>query len=139
MPPIEYLSRSPGLGLPNGPYDFRKEIVESTVLSRRAGNYSIGYTPPMGAGFVPKIVGGSDEDLQQELLQQLDIAARRGYDKFVFKYVNSPEERFEHECLNYHSFQQQLDNKQHPQPPAGTKLSCPDRVCELFFQHTNDK
>jgi len=137
LPPIEYLTRSPGLGLPNGPYDFTKEVLERMVLPNKAGNYAIGYIGPIG-GFAPKIVGGSDNDLLQEMLKKLDIARERGYDKFSFKYASSPTERFEKECLNYHSFQRQLDNKEHPRSPEGTKLSCPDKVCAQFFQYAND-
>ncbi|MBS7623148.1 hypothetical protein KEJ39_05680 [Candidatus Bathyarchaeota archaeon] len=132
-PPLEYYSRSKGSGLPYGPCDFTEETVEKEVLPGRAGNYAIGYTTPMG-GFVVKIIGGSDNDLQEKLLTELDTARKRGYDRFCFKYASSPKERFEHECLNYHSFQRQLDNKEHPQPPSGTELECPDTICARFFQ-----
>ncbi len=137
MPPIKYLTRSPGLGLPHGLYDFTEEVLESKILPNRAGNYAIGYIAPIG-GFAPKIIGGSDSDLLQEMLRKLDTAKERGYDKFCFKYANSPEDRFEQECLNYHSFRRQLDNKKHPCSPEGTKLSCPDKVCAQFFQYAKD-
>jgi len=137
-PPLEYYSRSKSSGLTNGPYDFTKETVESKVESNKAGNYAIGYTAPMG-GFVIKIVGGSDESLQQKLFAELAVAKQKGYDKFCFKYASSPKERFEHECLNYHTFQRQLDNKDHPMSPSGTDLKCPDTVCAQFFQKRRDQ
>jgi len=136
-PPLEYYSRSKASGLPYGPYDFTEEVVGKEVTPSQAGNYVIGYTTPMG-GFVIKIIGGSDVSLQQKLFTELGTAKQRGYDKFCFKYASSPKERFEQECLNYHSFQRQLDNKEHPQPPAGTDFKCPDTICAQFFQRSKD-
>ena len=137
MLPIDYRTRPPRLGLTPGLHDFTREELESKVLPNRAGNYAIGYVGPIG-GFAPKIIGGSDDDLLREMLRKLETARERGYDKFRFKYANSPKERFEQECLNYHSFQRQLDNKEHPRAPEGTRLSCPDKVCAQFFQYAKD-
>jgi len=132
MQPIEYSTRNPSLGLPNGPYNLDKETVESLIEAKKNGNYAIGYIAPIG-GFVPKIIGSSDKDLQKEILKKIEIAIKKGYNKFCFKYVNSSKERFERECLNFHTFQKQLDNKNHPLPPPGTNYSCPDRICAKFF------
>lgn len=133
MPPLEYFTKDQSLGLPNGPYNFDKNTVEKTVEAKRAGNFAIGYIAPIG-GFAPKIIGGSDEDLQKELLKRIEVINQKGYDKFVFKYATSVEERFELECHNYHTYQRQLDNKMHPSPPKGNDLKCPDRICAQFFK-----
>jgi len=128
---MRFYDRTSSLGMPHGVYDFNKETVEEKVESMRAGNYAIGFLAPMG-GFAPKMVGGSDEDLRGELLQRLDIAKQKGYDRFCFRYAKSPQDRFEHECWNYHTYIGQIDNKEHPRPPAGSSLSCPLTVCALF-------
>jgi hypothetical protein len=133
MPPLEYFTKDQSLGLPNGPHDFDKNTVEKTVEAKRAGNFAIGYISPIG-GFAPKIIGGSDEDLQKELLKRIEVIKQKGYDKFVFKYATSVEERFERECLNYHTYQRQLDDKMHPILPERNDLKCPDVICAQFFK-----
>ena len=133
MPPIENLTKNPSLGLPNGPHDFNKENVENLVEKKRVGNYAIGYISPNG-GFAPKMIGRSDKDLQEEMLIKIDVARKKGYDKFIFKYSDSLKEGFELECLNYHTYQRQLDNKIHPSPPKSNDLKCPNRICAQFFK-----
>jgi hypothetical protein len=134
MPPIEYLTRNPSLGLPNGPHNLDKENVENLVEKKRLGNYAIGYISPIG-GFAPKIIGRSDKDIQEEILNKIDVAGQKGYDKFCFKYADSLKENFERECLNYHTYQRQLDNKMHPTPPEGSDFKCPDVICAQFFKN----
>jgi hypothetical protein len=133
MPPLEYSTKDQSLGLPNGPCDFDENTIKKTVEAKKAGNFAIGYIAPIG-GFAPKIIGGSDEDVQKELLKRIEVTKQKGYDKFVFKYATSVEERFERECINYHTFHRQLDNKVHPFPPEGTDYSCPDTICAQFFK-----
>ena len=132
MPSIEYLTKNRSLGLPNGPYDLDKESIERVVKSRKAGNFAIGYIAPIG-GFAPKMIGGSDEDLRQGIMNKIETAHQRGYDKFCFKYTKSVKERFEIECFNFHNFHRQLDHKKHPYSPDGTNYSCPDKICAQFF------
>jgi hypothetical protein len=133
MPPIEYLTKNQSLGLPNGPYDFNKENVENLVENQKIGNYALGYLSPMG-GFAPKMIGRSDKDLKEEMLIKIDIARKKGYNKFCFKYADSLKEGFERECLNYHTFQRQLDDKMHPNPPKSNNLKCPNKICAQFFK-----
>ncbi len=133
MPPTEYLTKNLTLGLPNGPYDFNKENVENLVEKKNVGNYAIGYSSPIG-GFIPKMIGRSDKDVQEEILKKVDIARQKGYDKFLFKYADSLKDGFERDCLNYHSYKKQLDSKTHPKPPEGMNLKCPDVICAQFFK-----
>jgi hypothetical protein len=133
MSSIEYPTRNPSLGLPNGPHDFNKENVKNLVEKKRLGNYAIGYSSPIG-GFIPRIIGRSDKDLQEELLNRNDVARQKGYDKFCFKYADSLKESFERECLNYHTYQRQLEDKMHPISSDGNDLKCPDRICAQFFK-----
>lgn len=133
MPPIENLTKNPSLGLPNGPHDFNKENVENLVEKKRFGNYAVGYSSPIG-GFIPKIIGRSDKDLQDIILNRIDVARKKGYDKFCFKYADSLKEGFERECLNYHTYKRQLDDKIHPSPPEGIDIKCPDVICAKFFK-----
>ena len=132
MLPIEYSTRNPSLGLPNGPYNLDKKTIQSVIGAKKTGNYAIGYISPIG-GFAPKIIGSSNKDLRKEILKKIEISISKGYDKFCFKYVNSTKEIFDRECLNFHTFQKQLDNKNHPIPPAGTNYNCPDKICAKFF------
>jgi hypothetical protein len=133
MPSLDYLTKNPTLGLPNGPYHLNKENVKNFVEKKKSGNYAIGYASPVG-GFIPKMVGRSDKNIQEAILNKIDEARRKGYDKFCFKYANSLKEAFERECLNYHTYNRQLDNKIHPSPPEGHDLKCPDVICAQFFK-----
>lgn len=129
----DFLTKNPTLGLPNGPYDLNKENVEKFVKKKKSGNYAIGYASPVG-GFIPKMIGRSDKDIQEVILNKIDEARGKGYDKFCFKYADSLKETFERECLNYHTYDRQLDNKMHPLPPEGYDLKCPDVICAKFFK-----
>lgn len=134
----EYFTKNKSLGLPNGPYDLNKVTIERLIKAGKAGNFAIGYISPIG-GFAPKMIGGSDEDLRQEIMSKIEIAHQRGYDKFCFKYTSSVKERFEIECLNFHNFNRQLDQKKHPYPPDGVNYSCPDKMCAQFFNSGRNK
>lgn len=114
----------PSLGL-KGPHDFDSETVDRVVTKTSEGNYALGYINPDG-GFVPKYVGRSDTDLNQELKNRLN----RDHPKFKYGYASSPKAAFEKECHNYHDFEEQLDNERHPARPDGSGWTCP--VCSIF-------
>lgn len=60
-----------------------------------------------------------------------DIGAEldTGYTHFAFDYARSPIEAFEHECRVYHGLggPHGLDNRGHPESPAGIPWPCPVR------------
>ena len=69
-----------------------------------------------------------------KILNRIDMVRQKGYDKFCFKYADSLKEGFERECLNYHTYKRQLDDKMHPSPPQGHNIKCPDVICAKFFK-----
>jgi hypothetical protein len=53
--------------------------------------------------------------------------ADTGYTHFAFHYAASPIDAFERECRAYHALggSSALDNRRHPEPPAGLSWACP--------------
>lgn len=111
----------------NGPYQLTMVAVNREVTKVSAGNYALGHINENG-GFVPKYVGRSDSDISKRLLQHVNDGL---YKSFKYSYETSPKAAFEKECVNYHDFIKQLDNKIHPDRPDNSKSwKCP--VCDIY-------
>jgi len=81
------------------------------------------------APFHVDYVGRSDDDLNARLKTHVGSV----YKYFKFDYATSPKNAFEKECELYHDFggpQGKLDNKVHPDRPAGSGWKCPK--CTIF-------
>lgn len=113
------------LGMGQQSYELTTEKVAEVVTKTSAGNYALGYLESDG-GFVPEYVGRADEDVKDRLSQH---ARQKKYQRFKFSYASSPKAAFEKECQNWHDWKGQLDNKIHPDRPAGTNWKCPVAGC----------
>lgn len=108
----------------DGPHALNNPEVDRQVTKKSPGNYALAWKTEDGR-FVPKYVGRSDTDLNGRLKRHVGE-----YDLFKFSYASSPKAAFQEECRNYHDFQDQLDNENHPDRPDGSNWECP--ICEIF-------
>ena len=105
-----------------------KKNIDDKV-SKRVGNYALGYTNSEKT-FIVKYVGRSDDDLNDRLKYWIGK-----YNKFKFNQnVKTRVEAYKKECRNFHDFGgiASLDNKIHPDRPDGyakSNLSCPMSGC----------
>jgi len=122
-----------------------KEIIKKYV-STSIGNYALGYLvynkKTNENNFIPRYIGRSDFNLQNEIIQQGVILKRdknnnQIYTHFKFSHDTKNEKlAYLTECNNYHDFGgfQKLDNKVHPARPKNysknmlpcSKISCKD-------------
>ncbi len=107
-----------------GPFSLTTTSIDDNVTKKSPGVYElfISYDGPV------KYVGRSDEDLNARLKTWVGSK----YKYFKFEYCSSPKAAFEKECqlYHYHGASEKLDNKIHPQRPAGTDWKCP--VCKIY-------
>lgn len=115
-------------------------------VSKSIGNYALGYVVFNKKRnrniFIPKYIGRSDFNLQNEIIQQgiilkLNKDNLQLYTHFKFSHFSNTEKlAYLQECKNYHDFGgfQKLDNKVHPARPKNysknmlpcSKISCKD-------------
>jgi hypothetical protein len=112
-----------------GSYPLTTQKINEVVTRTSAGNYALGYVS--NSTFYVRYVGRSDDDVRARLKSWVGKNPTR-YKQFKFSYATSPKAAFEKECHNYHDFgeREKLDNKSHPQRPAGTSWKCP--VCDIY-------
>ena len=107
----------PDLNMDNVPYDTDEETINSLV-EEQLGNYALGYINEKG-GFVPKYVGRGN--VHDRLIAHLSDEYYQP--AFMFSYAENEKKAYTKECKNYHDFQKQLLNKEHPKLPKG--IQCP--------------
>lgn len=102
-----------------GPYWLTSSSIDHRVTKTSPGVYELfrSYDGPV------KYVGRSDDDLNARLKQWVN----KDYSYFKFEYCSSSKAAFEKECrlYHYHGGSEKLDNKIHPQKPAGSNWKCP--------------
>lgn len=108
-----------------GPFDLKKEIVREKVPQKK-GNYLF-----LSSSRVVKYVGRSDSDLQTEILQQMDTYRADGCTQFKYSLADSVKDAYETECRDYHNHgeKEKLNNRYHPDEPAGHHYPCPVEGC----------
>lgn len=102
------------------PYRLEANNVVARVPPSTAGVFILAYDRTLDA-----FVGRADTDLRKSLTEFIGE-----YSFFHIEPVPARKERFERECELYHRLggdRGQLDNREHPLPPAGPQLKCP--VC----------
>jgi hypothetical protein len=109
-----------------GPFDLTADSINVQVAELSSGNYVLGNFDCKGIPFI-KYTGRSDCDLNTEIKKFIGK-----YQLFKFLYASSVQEAFEKECKYYHDYGEsnELDNKVHPDRPAGTDWLCP--ICRIF-------
>ena len=112
-----------------GPFPLNREAIDSAVTAT-PGVYALGYIE-VGGDFIPKYVGGSDDNVRQSLKDWVNSK----YSKFKFECYDSAEASFAKECRLYHDWKEQLDNQEHPKK-LNIRWKCP--CCELC-ESTNQK
>jgi hypothetical protein len=104
---------------PEGPpYRLDPSVIEARVPPSVQGVFVLSYDRTLDAR-----IGRADSDLRKSLNEFVDT-----YAYFHFEVISSSKERFERECELFHRFggdRGQLDNVDHPLPPAGPQLKCP--------------
>lgn len=104
---------------PEGPpYRLTNAEIESRVPLSSPGVFVLSYDGRLDAR-----IGRADADLRRALQEFIDQ-----YAYFHFEVVSARRERFERECELFHRLggdRRQLDNEEHPLPPAGPQLKCP--------------
>ncbi len=112
-----------------GPYVLDREVVTEKVpeekgnylfLRKETDSYTVGY------------VGRSEKNLRQEILQQMGTYRANHCTHFVYALANTVRETFETECREYHKYggKEKLNNRYHPDQPAGHNYPCPEEGCE---------
>ena len=109
-----------------GSYPLNSEKIDEVVTRTSPGNYALGHS--VGDSFRVEDVGRADSNINARLKDHVS----ESYSHFKFSYATSPKAAFEKECRNYHDFgeNKKLDNKIHPDRPAGTNWKCP--CCKVF-------
>lgn len=104
-----------------GSYPLNSEKIDEVVTRTSPGNYALGHS--VGDSFRVEYVGRADSNINARLKDHVS----ESYSHFKFSYATSPKAAFEKECRNYHDFgeNKKLDNKIHPDRPAGTNWKCP--------------
>lgn len=106
---------------PKGPpYRLTPSGIETRVPLSSPGVFVLSYDGRLDAR-----IGRADSDLRRSLAEFIGQ-----YAYFHFEVVSARRERFERECELFHRLggdRRQLDNEEHPLPPAGPQLKCP--VC----------
>lgn len=104
-----------------GPISMDASTVREFVWSGMPGYYLLedkieGYR-------VPRYVGRSDSDLQQEMIQRIQM----GHPEAEFFYSPSAEQAYYAECALYHAYINlgSLRNERHPDKPDGINVECP--------------
>jgi hypothetical protein len=108
-----------------GPFTLNNETIDGQVTATSAGAYALGYLNNQKL-FVPKYVGRSDDNINKRLKNWVGSK----YSYFKFEYYSSAKAAFEKECNLYHDWENQIDNKQHPDRPDETNWKCPR--CNVF-------
>ena len=105
----------------HGPYHLTADKINQVVTKKSAGNYALGYMDPE---FTVLYVGRSYNDIKTRL--KLWVGKEIRYKHFEFSYAASCRKVFNKQCKNYHDFggSKNLDNKHHPERPAGTDWKC---------------
>lgn len=104
---------------PEGPpYRLTPATLESQVPLSAPGVFVLSYDGRLDAR-----IGRADADLRKSLSEFVG-----DYAYFHFEVVQPRRDRFERECELFHRLggdRRQLDNEEHPLPPAGPQLKCP--------------
>ena len=109
----------PSLHMGDKVYHFQAEVVDRVLVPGQPGNYVLGEKDEVGE-FYPKFIGRSETDLRAELRSKVGVL-NYGF----FKVANSgPNNAYDLECAQYHSFRTQLDNKIHPASTPGSGKTC---------------
>lgn len=108
-----------------GAYSLNSESVNKAVSETSPGAYVLGEFK--ADHFQPRYVGRSDRNVRGRLI---DHVSDTDYSFFCFQYCGTVREAFEAECIFFHSFESDLDNKRHPDRPNGKDWSCP--CCDHF-------
>jgi hypothetical protein len=109
------------------PFPLEPAHVNARVPESTPGVFILSYDRAFDA-----LVGRADADLRSSLEQFYGQ-----YSYFHFEPVPSRKDRFERECELFHRLggdRGQLDNREHPLPPAGPQLKCPVCVKERLAE-----
>lgn len=108
----------------NGPHPLNNNGIDGAITRTSAGAYALGSV--LEGVFHIAYVGRSDTDVGKRLK---DHVGKHIF--FKFDYFGSPKAAFEKECNLYHDFgETSLENKIHPDRPAGSGWRCP--CCKNF-------
>jgi len=105
-------------------HTLNRKSVYQTVARRTIGTYFLGHFEPDGT-FVVRYIGRSLTCLRERLLHH---ASMTSYAAFKFHPWNSVIETYQMECLYYHHYLDQIDNKRHPDSPRHIAMDC--RYCK---------
>jgi hypothetical protein len=109
----------PSLHMGGEVYRFEAEVVDRVVEPGQPGNYVLGHKDEAGE-FYPKFIGRSETDVKRELRSKLGTL-----DYPFFKVATSgPNNAYDLECAQYHSFRAQLDNRAHPAANPASGRTC---------------
>jgi hypothetical protein len=124
----------------DGPYTFTRDEIHRVMKQSGPGTFALGEQTKDGK-FKVRYVGRDDRDVKSALLDALrnekkpglmDKLTGKGGGNEVFKVslAASADAAFDKQCRSYHKFnsRSQLENTEHPEPPAGQSMKCP--VCQ---------
>ncbi|MBE9566092.1 MAG: hypothetical protein IMF16_05030 [Proteobacteria bacterium] len=108
-----------------GPFSLTDEQINAHV-GTAIGAYALGPVDTSDGKFIVSYVGRSDHNLNKRLHDWIG-----SYSQFKYGHFKTKKAAFEKECRMYHDFggKNRLDNKAHPDRPAGTSYPCPVPGC----------
>jgi len=123
----------------DGPFTFTRQEIERVMKQTGPGTFALGSQTKDGK-FKVRYVGRDDRDVKAALLDALrkdkkpgklgKLTGKEANEVFKISLAASADAAFEKHCRSYHKFnsRSQLENKNHPEPPADTPRKCP--ICE---------
>jgi hypothetical protein len=120
----------------DGPFELEVKTIQGKVAGS-PGNFALGTLTP-NKRFAVRLVGRSDSNLQQTLLQALKrgsgqpgffarlFSGKKPINAFKFSHAMDAEAAYSKECRNFHNFGglEKLANTNHPKPPQGGNDPC---------------
>lgn len=111
----------------DGPFDLKDAVIDTKINANAIGNFALGFMNDKGK-FVVKVIGRSDDDLQNELKSArrrytggflAKILGRSNLDKFKYSLADTVQSAYQVEQRAFESFggNGKLLNKQAPTPP----------------------
>jgi len=101
-------------------HTLNRKTVNQTLARRKIGTYFLGDFTPDGT-FIVQYVGRSLTCIRDRLLHH---ASMTDYPAFQVHLWPSVMETFQMECLYYHHYYDQINNRRHPDSPRHIEIGC---------------
>ncbi|MEM7653596.1 MAG: hypothetical protein AAF220_10495 [Pseudomonadota bacterium] len=110
----------------DGPWQLTEKNIEKVAKLAAPGAFVLGVVK--GGQFLVSYVGRDDEDVQAAIFDAYDRHGRATH--FKMSYLATAHAAWQKHCHLWHGYggaEGKLYNRDHPEPPAGSRIECP--VC----------